>query len=194
MRLAISHNAIDSALIFAETVSRLLFPFMVTFLLVFLSIFEYVLGFFAEITRFADRKFYSDWWNSLDWLEFSRCVSSTFIIALCFLSNGICREWNIPVHNFFRRHVYGASRGVELSRPVATGITFFISALAHELIMGSITRKFRGYGFFLMMLQMPLVLLQRMPFLRQQKLLKNVIFWCSIITGLSLVGIRHPRL
>lgn len=74
---------IDQALIFAETVSRMLFPFMVTFLLVFLVIFEYILGVFAEITCFADRRFYSDWWNSLDWLEFSR-------------------EWNIPVHNFFR--------------------------------------------------------------------------------------------
>jgi sterol O-acyltransferase len=58
----------------------LLFPFMVTFLLgrncgtllpiamltigklVFLVIFEYVLGAFAEITCFADRHFYSDWW------------------------------------------------------------------------------------------------------------------------------------
>lgn len=40
----------DGALIFAETVSKLLFPFMVTFLLVFLVIFEYVLGAFAEIT------------------------------------------------------------------------------------------------------------------------------------------------
>ncbi|KAF1827684.1 MBOAT-domain-containing protein [Dissoconium aciculare CBS 342.82] len=167
-RLAVSRTSIDNALIFAETVSRLLFPFMITFLLVFLSIFEYVLGFFAEITRFADRRFYSDWWNSLDWLEFSR-------------------EWNIPVHNFFRRHIYGASRGVKLSRPAATGITFFISALAHELIMGSITRKFRGYGFFLMMLQMPLVLIQRMPFLRNQQLLKNIMFWISMITGLSLL-------
>jgi sterol O-acyltransferase len=189
MRLSISHNAIDNALIFAETVSRLLFPFMVTFLLVFLSIFEYVLGFFAEVTRFADRKFYSDWWNSLDWLEFSRYVPPFPIAARHAFPNNFDREWNIPVHNFFRRHIYGASRGAKLSRPVATGITFFISALAHELIMGSITRKFRGYGFFLMMLQMPLVLIQRMPFLREQKLLKNVIFWCSIITGLSLVGL-----
>ncbi|KAL9102820.1 MAG: hypothetical protein Q9163_002069 [Psora crenata] len=30
-------------------------------------IFEYVLGAFAEITCFADRHFYSDWWNSCDW-------------------------------------------------------------------------------------------------------------------------------
>ena len=41
----------DGALVFGETVSRLLFPFMVIFLLVFLVIFEYVLGAFAEITR-----------------------------------------------------------------------------------------------------------------------------------------------
>lgn len=174
-RLQSAPTLIDAALIFAETVSSLLFPFMVTFLLVFLVIFEYVLGAFAEITRFADRQFYSDWWNSLDWLEFSR-------------------EWNIPVHNFFRRHVYSASRGVKLSRPVATGITFFISALAHELVMGCITRKFRGYGFVLMMLQMPFVMVQRLPFVRRRKLLNNVMFWICMIIGLSLVSLRLSSL
>jgi sterol O-acyltransferase len=169
-RLQRAPTFIDSALIFAETVSAMLFPFMVTFLLVFLVIFEYVLGAFAEITRFADRQFYSDWWNSLDWLEFSR-------------------EWNIPVHNFFRRHIYSASRGAKLSRPVATGITFFISAVAHELVMGCITRKFRGYGFVLMMLQMPFVMIQRLPWVRKRSLLNNVMFWICMIMGLSLVSI-----
>lgn len=57
----------DMGLILAETVSELLFPFLMTFLLVFLVIFEYVLGAFAEISCFADRHFYSDWWNSSDW-------------------------------------------------------------------------------------------------------------------------------
>jgi len=38
-------------LILSETIGRLLFPFMITFLLVFLVIFEYILGAFAEITR-----------------------------------------------------------------------------------------------------------------------------------------------
>lgn len=169
LRLLNSRTWIDSSLIFAETVSRMLFPFMVTFLLVFLVIFEYVLGAFAEITCFADRKFYSDWWNSLDWLEFSR-------------------EWNVPVHNFFRRHVYSASRGANMSRTSATGITFLISALAHELIMGCITRKFRGYGFTLMMMQMPIVAIQRMPWVKDQQLLNNIMFWISMITGLSLVS------
>ena len=39
-RLQTTSNLIDKSLIFAETVSRLLFPFMVIFLLVFLVIFE----------------------------------------------------------------------------------------------------------------------------------------------------------
>ena len=57
----------EQGLILAETISLLLFPFMVTFLLVFLVIFEYLLGALAEISCFADRHFYSDWWNSCDW-------------------------------------------------------------------------------------------------------------------------------
>jgi sterol O-acyltransferase len=157
----------EGSLIMAETISRLLFPFMCIFLLVFLVIFEYLLGAFAEITRFADRRFYSDWWNSCDWLEFSR-------------------EWNIPVHNFLNRHVYSVSRG-RVSRQTATLITFFTSALAHELVMGSITKKLRGYGFFAMMLQMPIVMIQRSRWVRGRTLLNNVLFWCSMILGLSMV-------
>ena len=67
IRLQAIDSWLDMGLIMAESTSELLFPFMVTFLLVFLVIFEYVLGAFAEITRFADRHFYSDWWNSCDW-------------------------------------------------------------------------------------------------------------------------------
>ncbi|KAF2712947.1 MBOAT-domain-containing protein [Pleomassaria siparia CBS 279.74] len=167
IRLQESSGASDFSLVLAEAIGRLLFPFMITFLLVFLVIFEYVLGAFAEITRFADRQFYADWWNSCDWLEFSR-------------------EWNKPVHHFFRRHVYSASRG-HMSRPVATVITFLISALAHELVMGCITRKFRGYGFFAMMLQMPIVMVQRSRFVKGRTLLNNVLFWCSMILGLSMM-------
>ncbi|KAI8936681.1 hypothetical protein NX059_007076 [Plenodomus lindquistii] len=167
LRLHNSSSSGDFVLILGETVGRLLFPFMITFLLVFLVIFEYVLGAFAEITRFADRQFYADWWNSCDWLEFSR-------------------EWNKPVHHFFRRHVYSASKN-HMSRPVATALTFLISALAHELVMGCITRKFRGYGFTAMMLQMPIVLVQRSKWVKGRTLLNNVLFWCSMILGLSMM-------
>lgn len=157
----------EMGLILGETISQLLFPFMMTFLICFLVIFEYVLGAFAEITCFADRHFYSDWWNSSDWLEFSR-------------------EWNIPVHHFLRRHVYGASRPY-VSRNTATLITFLISALGHELVMGCITKKLRGYGFAAQMSQLPIVAIQRIRVVRSRKLLNNILFWCSMILGLSMM-------
>ena len=94
------------------------------------------------------------------------------------------------MHHFFRRHVYSASRG-HMSRPMATVITFLISALAHELVMGCITRKFRGYGFIAMMLQMPIVMVQRSKWVRGRTLLNNVLFWCSMILGLSMVRLEN---
>ncbi|KAH8692778.1 putative sterol o-acyltransferase [Talaromyces proteolyticus] len=157
----------EKALILAETTSMLLFPFMITFLLVFLVIFEYVLGAFAEITCFADRRFYSDWWNSCDWLEFSR-------------------EWNIPVHHFLRRHVYFSSKSY-FSPTVAMLITFLVSALAHELVMSCITKKLRGYGFLAMMLQLPIIAVQRSQFIRRAKIWNNIVFWFSMILGLSMM-------
>lgn len=155
----------DKALILAEAISLLLFPFMVLFLLVFLVIWEYTLGAFAELTCFADRHFYSDWWNCEDWLEFSR-------------------EWNIPVHHFLRRHVYFSSR-TYFSDGFAMAITFLISSLGHELIMGCITKKLRGYGFVAMMLQLPIVALQRSKYIKGRWVLNNACFWGSIILGLS---------
>ncbi|GAB1314840.1 Sterol O-acyltransferase 2 (Sterol-ester synthase 2) [Madurella fahalii] len=160
-------TALEVLLVLAETISWLLFPFMLTFLLVFLVIFEYVLGAFAEITRFADRHFYSDWWNSTDWMEFSR-------------------EWNVPVYSFLRRHVYSASRP-HIGKANATVITFLISAVGHEIVMACITKKLRGYGFICQMLQLPIVMLQRTRWVRGRKTLNNVCFWCSMILGLSLI-------
>lgn len=168
IHLQTASSASETALIIAESISMLLFPFMITFLLVFLVIFEYVLGAFAEITCFGDRHFYSDWWNSTDWLEFSR-------------------EWNIPVHHFFRRHVYSASRP-HLGRPGATLITFLISAIGHEIVMACITKKIRGYGFLAQMSQLPIIMLQRTKWVRGRRLLNNICFWCSMILGLSMVS------
>ncbi|TGZ79106.1 MBOAT-domain-containing protein [Ascodesmis nigricans] len=168
LRLEISLTLFEGVLIMLESISLLLFPFMVTFLLVFLVIFEYVLGAFAELTSFADRHFYSDWWNSTDWLEFSR-------------------EWNIPVHRFLQRHVYTASRS-RLSRPLATAVTFLISAAAHELVLFCITKKLRGYGFVCQMLQLPIIAVQRTEFLKKRRVFNNIMFWCSMIYGLAMIS------
>lgn len=167
IRLRQSPRFSDRSLILAETTSLLLFPFMITFLLVFLVIWEYVLGAFAELTCFADRHFYSDWWNSTDWLEFSR-------------------EWNIPVYHFLRRHVYFSMRNYT-SNSVAMAVTFLVSALGHELIMGCITKKLRGYGMVAMMLQLPIVAVQRSPLLRGNWVLNNAAFWSSMVLGLAML-------
>ncbi|KAL2821103.1 MBOAT, membrane-bound O-acyltransferase family-domain-containing protein [Aspergillus granulosus] len=167
VRLHAAHSFAEAALAMAEAISMLLFPFMITFLLVFLVIFEYVLGAFAELTCFADRHFYSDWWNSCDWLEFSR-------------------EWNIPVHHFLRRHVYYSSLS-HFSQPVAMFITFLVSSIFHELVMSCITKKLRGYGFLAMMLQLPIIAIQKSKYFRDRRTLNNVFFWLSMIFGLSLM-------
>ncbi|KAI1080719.1 MBOAT-domain-containing protein, partial [Whalleya microplaca] len=167
VRLEDTSSVFETSLILAETISWLLFPFMLTFLLVFLVIFEYVLGAFGEITRFADRHFYSDWWNSTDWMEFSR-------------------EWNVPVYSFLRRHVYATSKP-SMGRIMATLITFLVSAVGHEIVMACITKKIRGYGFVCQMLQLPIVMLQRTRWVRAHKTANNVLFWCSMIMGLSLI-------
>lgn len=117
------------------------------------------------------------------------------------------REWNIPVHHFLRRHVYGASRRY-VSKNTATLITFLISAFGHELVMGCITKKLRGYGFVAQMTQLPIVAIQRMQVVRSKRLfnvsitfeivhhqcincidlLQNILFWISMILGLSMVS------
>ena len=95
-RLRTIPSHFERGLILAETISMLLFPFMVTFLLVFLVIFEYVLGAFAEITRFADRRFYSDWWNSCDWYVISLTLWRIYIgILSYYIATKYCAiGWN----------------------------------------------------------------------------------------------------
>lgn len=95
-------------------------------------LFESLLNFLAELTYFADRGFYvrilvispavmaltaiqGDWWNSVSWDQFAR-------------------DWNRPVHNFLLRHVYHSSISfMRVNKYAATLITFFLSAIVHEL-------------------------------------------------------------
>ncbi|KAJ5660267.1 hypothetical protein N7507_006718 [Penicillium longicatenatum] len=154
---------------FPWVLSDLLFPFMMEYLLAFYVIWECVLNAVAEITRFADRGFYADWWNSVSWDQFAR-------------------DWNRPVHNFLLRHVYHSSISTfHLSRVSASLITFLLSACVHELIMLCIFRRLRGYLLILQMSQLPLVSLSRTRLMRGRRLVGNVFFWLGIFTGPSLL-------
>jgi sterol O-acyltransferase len=132
-------------------------------------IWECILNLLAEVTYFADRGFYADWWNSISWDQFAR-------------------DWNRPVHNFLLRHVYHSSiSSMKVNKYTATLITFFLSACVHELVMWCLFKKLRGYLLILQMSQLPLVQLSRSRFLRGRATLGNLIFWIGIFTGPSLL-------
>lgn len=83
------------------------------------------------------------------------------------------------MHHFLRRHVYFPSLS-NFSKPVAMFITFLVSAIAHELVMSCITKKLRGYGFLAMMLQLPIVAVQKSKYVRGKTTLNVLI---SLTTG-----------
>lgn len=131
---------------FPWILSDLIFPFMMEYMMVchlspappqtpslkslrqtWYVIWECILNVLAEVTYFADRGFYADWWNSVSWDQYAR-------------------DWNRPVHNFLLRHVYHSSiSSMKVNKYTATLITFFLSALVHELVMWCLFKKLRGY-------------------------------------------------
>ncbi|CCC13026.1 unnamed protein product [Sordaria macrospora k-hell] len=154
---------------FPWMLADLIFPFMMEYLLSWYLIWETILNFVAELTKFADRSFYDAWWNCVSWDQFAR-------------------DWNRPVHNFLLRHVYHSSiSAMKVDKHTATLITFFLSACVHELVMWCIFKKLRGYLLFLQMFQLPLVSMSRTKWMRNRKTLGNVFFWLGIFTGPSIL-------
>lgn len=150
---------------------ELTFPFLVNYLLIFYIMFECICNAFAEVSMFADRNFYDDWWNSVTFDEFAR-------------------KWNKPVHHFLLRHVYAYSISTyKLSKNNATFVTFLLSSLLHELVLIVVTKKFRMYLFAFQMLQLPLIAVGRLPAVKNNKVLGNAFFWfgeCSLLRYFSI--------
>jgi diacylglycerol O-acyltransferase 1 len=91
----------------------------------FFAFFQSLLNALAEVTRFGDRSFYDDWWNSE--------------------SLGVYwRTWNKPVYQFFKRHVFIPMVGRGYSPRQASIMVFFISAVLHELLVGVPTHNIIG--------------------------------------------------
>ncbi|KAJ2918613.1 hypothetical protein MD484_g1719, partial [Candolleomyces efflorescens] len=159
---------------FLRSLLDLALPFMMAYLLLFYIIFECICNGFAELSYFSDRQFYEDWWNSTSWDEFSR-------------------KWNKPVHAFLLRHVYAATiqSSARLSRTSAMLATFALSAAAHELVMVVVTRKIRMYLFALQLIQIPLILLSRLPAIKKNTLMGNVVFWLGLYAGFPLLCVAY---
>lgn len=144
-------------------------PFVMLYLLTFYIIWDAILNSIAELTKFGDREFYRDWWNSTEWAKFAR-------------------DWNVPVHNFLQRHVYMGSRlSLKLSKTQAMFFTFFLSSLVHELAMYVIFGRVRGFLLFIQLTQLPMQFLSSLYFFKSRPTLGLIMFWLGVAVGPSFV-------
>jgi len=91
----------------------------------FYALFHSFLNALAEVMRFADRDFYSDWWN----------VSTV---------RTYWTSWNKPVYHFMRRHIYAPMIGRGVPAPAAQFIVYLFSGVLHELLVGVPTHNVIG--------------------------------------------------
>ncbi|KAJ8528219.1 hypothetical protein K7X08_021911 [Anisodus acutangulus] len=142
-----------------ETVLRLSLPNLYVWLCMFYCLFHLWLNILAELLRFGDREFYKDWWNAKTIDEYWRL-------------------WNMPVHKWMVRHIYFPCLRNGIPKGGAMVISFFISAVFHELCIAVPCRLFKFWAFLGIMFQVPLVILTN--FL-QNKLknsnVGNMTFW-----------------
>lgn len=98
---------------------------LVIWLAGFFALFQSFLNALAEVTRFGDREFYTDWWNSASVGHY-------------------WRTWNKPVYSFMKRHVYSPLIGRGWSPGNASIAVFVFSGILHELLVGVPTHNIIG--------------------------------------------------
>lgn len=91
-------------------------PNHLIWLCLFYLSFHSFLNLMGELLHFADRNFYSDWWNARNIAEF-------------------WSAWNMPVHVWAVRHVYIPITALGFSKAAASIVVFFISAFFHEYLV-----------------------------------------------------------
>ena len=145
----------------AERVLKLSIPTLYFWLAMFLALFDLWLNILAEATRFGDREFYKDWWNATTLGEYWRL-------------------WNMPVHKWMVRHVYFPALHAGVPKFAAGVIVFFVSAVFHELLVGVPLHMVRGWAFWGIMAQVPLMwVTEVMKNKFKNDRMGNVIFWTS---------------
>ncbi|KAH0476605.1 MAG: hypothetical protein KVP17_001319 [Porospora cf. gigantea B] len=160
------------SLTFVETFSQLMVPLACLVFVFFHFAFDTVCNCLAEITRYGDREFYSDWWNATTYDEFSR-------------------KWNRPVHDWLLTHIYlEVNQRYSIGKWAATATTFLLSAIMHEIFLAVLCRFLRGYMFSLMLLQIPLIALGRY---HQATTFGNMFFWFGILIGVPLLMVCYTR-
>ncbi|KAL8810678.1 MAG: hypothetical protein Q9200_002390 [Gallowayella weberi] len=142
----------------------------------FFAVFQSILNALAEIMRFGDREFYTDWWNSPS-------------------VGNYWRTWNKPVYHFMRRHIYSPLVGRGFSSGFASTMVFVFSGLLHELLVGIPTHNILGVAFIGMLVQLPMIYLTA-PLEKMQgingRVIGNCIFWISFcLVGQPLAALMY---
>jgi len=142
----------------------------------FFAIFQSALNALAEIMRFGDREFYTEWWNSPS-------------VGMYW------RTWNKPVYHFMRRHIYGPLVARGWSSNAASMMVFVFSGFLHELLVGVPTHNILGVAFVGMVAQIPMIYVT-MPLEKVRsvngKILGNSIFWISFcLVGQPLAALLY---
>jgi len=154
-----------------EGVMKIAVPNFIIWLLGFYAIFHVYLNILGEITCFADRQFYRDWWNSTTLGYF-------------------WRSWNLPVHGWMVAHVYLPLTNRGWRKSSASLLIFFISAVLHELVVSIPFWNFKLLAFGGMMAQVLLIEVTK-PFKGTQT--GNVIFWLTIMLGQPMIVLLYAR-
>lgn len=147
-----------------ERLLKLAVPNHVIWLIWFYMFFHSLLNIIAELTRFADREFYRDWWNS----------ESVYY----FWAN-----WNIPVHKWCARHLYIPMMSLGFDKCQASTAVFLVSAFFHEYLVSVPLKMFRMWAFTGMLIQLPWARFVSAYFNNQ---FANVAVWVSLIIGQPL--------
>ncbi|KAJ6805036.1 diacylglycerol O-acyltransferase 1 isoform X2 [Iris pallida] len=142
-----------------ERVLKLSVPNLYVWLCMFYCFFHLWLNILAELLRFGDREFYKDWWNA-------QTIDQYW------------RMWNMPVYKWMIRHIYFPCLRKGISKEVAILISFFVSAVFHELCIAVPCHIFKLWAFIGMMFQIPLAILTR--YLQSKftnSMVGNMVFW-----------------
>eukprot|EP01091_Cochliopodium_minus_P005565 TRINITY_DN15473_c0_g1_i1.p1 TRINITY_DN15473_c0_g1~~TRINITY_DN15473_c0_g1_i1.p1 ORF type:complete len:529 (-),score=94.06 TRINITY_DN15473_c0_g1_i1:55-1641(-) len=153
-------------------VIKLIMPFTCAYMIIFYLVFDVICNTISEIMCFAEREFYTDWWNSTSWDEFAN-------------------KWNQPVHLWLKNHVFLELRIHYAQRAYkAIFITFLFSSLLHELFMTVLFKKIRPFLFLCQMSQLVLVWLGNFFNLKGTNA-GNVLFWAGMSIGPPLITLIY---
>lgn len=151
-------------------VTEIIPGFSVMFMLTFYFIWDAFLNCVAELTCFADRYFYGDWWNCTTFAEWSRL-------------------WNVPVHKWLLRHVFHSLMNhFRLTSAQATLYTFILSSILHEISLFVIFKKVRPFMFLFQMTQIPTAYFSKRPPFNTRPGLCNICFVFAILSGMTFIA------